>query len=115
MSLSLNGAFWPTILPLFHGSRWMALATDPVMVSHRVEGQRRCAAAKSRRLPLVIPAAGWPRTPEVSFVAWRRTHVAGQERSSAADGLSPDPSVVGVRASALSCSGTLARALQELQ
>ena len=21
MSLSLNGAFWPTILPLFHGSR----------------------------------------------------------------------------------------------
>ena len=22
LSLSLNGAFWPTILPLFHGSRW---------------------------------------------------------------------------------------------
>jgi len=33
-------AFCPTILRLFHGSRRVALATVPMMVSHRVEGPR---------------------------------------------------------------------------
>src|SRR5205085_7341581 len=28
-----NGAFWPTILPLFHGSRLTRLATDSMMDS----------------------------------------------------------------------------------
>jgi hypothetical protein len=51
MSLSLNGAFWPTILPLFHGSRRPALTLDPMMDSHQVEGQRECADATSRRVP----------------------------------------------------------------
>ncbi|KQV46986.1 hypothetical protein ASC95_26115 [Pelomonas sp. Root1217] len=45
MSLTLNGAFWPTILPLFHGSHDRVLAADPMMVSHRVEGQQACAGA----------------------------------------------------------------------
>lgn len=55
MSLSLNGAFWPTILPMFHGSRWIALATDPMMVSHPVERQTRCTNASPAPLLCVNP------------------------------------------------------------
>jgi hypothetical protein len=39
-SLSLNGAFWPTILPLFHGSRRPALTLDPMMDSHQVKANK---------------------------------------------------------------------------
>ena len=42
MSLGLNGAFWPTILPLFHGWRWVAMPGVPMMVSRRVKRLQRC-------------------------------------------------------------------------
>src|SRR5450432_4201078 len=51
MSLSLNGAFWPTILPLFHGSRKVGLAAVRMMVSHRVEGPQRCASSTEGAVP----------------------------------------------------------------
>ena len=45
MSLTVSGAFWPTILPLFHGSRERVLAVDSMMVSHRLEDRESCAMA----------------------------------------------------------------------
>ena len=41
MSLSLNGAFCPTILPLFHGSRRAALTVVPMMDLHASGGTAR--------------------------------------------------------------------------
>jgi hypothetical protein len=49
MSLSLNGAFCPTSLPLFHGSRETTLPGVPMMVSHRVKGHAGCARATPGR------------------------------------------------------------------
>ena len=79
MSLSLNGAFWPTILPLFHGSRLTALALDPMMDSHQVEGLQECAG---RCLADNLRQGGGPagRLPNVSFPVQPRTITAGQER-----------------------------------
>jgi hypothetical protein len=45
MSLTLNGAFWPAIVPSFDGSRDRVLAAIRIMVSHRVEGQQAWAGA----------------------------------------------------------------------
>src|SRR5258708_7598971 len=49
MSLSLNGAFWPTILPLFHGSRCAADAMDSMMDSCPVEGSPTCSCFSTAR------------------------------------------------------------------
>jgi hypothetical protein len=50
MSLTLNGAFWPTISPLFHGSRQAAFTLDPMMDSYQVEGHRRCSFERIKAL-----------------------------------------------------------------
>lgn len=52
MSLGLKGAFCPTILPLFHGSRELALLAVLMMVSHRVEGHKGCACRTSGGNPI---------------------------------------------------------------
>jgi hypothetical protein len=41
LSLSLNGAFCPTILPLFHGSQRAALTVVPMMDLHAFGGTAR--------------------------------------------------------------------------
>ena len=51
MSLDLNGAFCPTILPFFYLSRRVLLPVVPMMVSHRVEAHTRCADSASGSLP----------------------------------------------------------------
>jgi hypothetical protein len=48
MSWSLKGVFCPTILPLFHGSREVALPAVPMMVSHRVGGLHRMRSRVGR-------------------------------------------------------------------
>src|ERR1700712_4988693 len=53
MSLTLKGAFWPTILPLFHGSRCTALTLGSMMVSHQVEGAQQCADRAT------LPVGSW--------------------------------------------------------
>jgi hypothetical protein len=67
MSLGLNGAFCPTSLPLFHGSRWTTLPAVPMMVSHRVEGHAGCARPPLGRLAL--SQARWPE-PEAAGPLW---------------------------------------------
>ena len=35
ISFSLNGAFWPTSLPLFHGSGWGQIAASSIVNSSK--------------------------------------------------------------------------------
>src|SRR5664279_1088245 len=51
-----------------------------MMVSHQVEGQQRCAFAKSKRLQRVKTAARGAPLPKGSFLAWLRTHSPGHKR-----------------------------------
>jgi hypothetical protein len=81
MSFSLNGTFWPTTLPLFHGSRRVALLAVPMMVSHRIAGPQKCALARFRSLSWVNQAAGRRRPPKVSHQARRQAHTPGQLQS----------------------------------
>ena len=69
----MNGAFSPAISPLFHGSRCTALATDPMMVSHRVEGRPSCAGATAASWSWINPDSRRPSGLEVSFVRELRT------------------------------------------
>ena len=48
ISLTLNGAFWPTILPLFHGSRRTVLTLDSMMDSHQVDGSPTMLRTEAR-------------------------------------------------------------------
>lgn len=57
MSLTLKGAFWPTILPLFQGTWQVAVSTDAMMVSHRVEGTSACAGLTAAVLDATPQAA----------------------------------------------------------
>src|SRR6185437_5342155 len=73
MFLSLNGVFWPMILPLFRGSRRTSLTLDPIMDFRQVEGQQECANAGSRRMhrsrqfqSLAFPESQLPGAPSYS-------------------------------------------------
>lgn len=68
--LELEWSFCPTILPLFQGSRWTALATDPMMGSHRVKGSTRCAGHRVQALPCVNQQPSRPT--RVSGYRWSR-------------------------------------------
>ena len=56
MSLSWNGAFCPTILPLFHGSRSAALPAVPMMVS--IELRAAQDALSPRQAAICRPTTG---------------------------------------------------------
>src|SRR5574343_251734 len=58
MSLGLNGAFWPMILPLFHGSRRVVFPAASMMDSHRVEGHVGCAENRQKTTILSHRLAG---------------------------------------------------------
>ena len=96
MSLSLNGAFYPTILPLFQGSRRALTPVLPMMVSHGVEGHTRCADSTSGPLPWVNPNLAWT-GPVDRLLAPAATHAAGQNQTCAEDACSTiDPALTGV-------------------
>ena len=68
MVLTLTGAFWLTILPLFHGSRCATLTLDFMMVSHQVEGAYRASGFPSVTPPPFCPS---PARTSVARVAMR--------------------------------------------
>ena len=78
-------AFCPTILRLFHGSRRVALATVPMMVSHRVEGPRSMRRTIQKQVVSLNHLGGRVDAPAGKFLAFRPTGRPGQEQP-AADG-----------------------------
>lgn len=80
MRLRLNGTFWPTVLPLFHGLRWTASATARTMVSHRVEGQTRGAATIATSLSWINLGSTRPPGPLAAYWLGRQLTVPAMSR-----------------------------------
>jgi hypothetical protein len=76
---ALERRLLPDDLPLFHGSRAVALSAVPMMVSHRVEGPAGCAGT-SLRATTRRDRHGRP-AQTVSFGVLPPSHAGGHERT----------------------------------